>query len=60
MYNAYGWGISVLFLIIVLICHKVPGNHIKPMLGEISCWFSGKTSFKLFYDDQKLKNSLRK
>lgn len=49
LYNIYGWGGPLLSLIIVLICHHTPGEHIKPNFGIGRCWFSGTTSVRVFF-----------
>lgn len=41
IYYIYGVGMPVVFLIILLAAEHLPGNHIKPNMGESKCWFDG-------------------
>ncbi|XP_024936116.1 G-protein coupled receptor Mth2 isoform X2 [Cephus cinctus] len=36
-----GWGGPICFLIATLITQYAEGTHIKPRIGESSCWFAG-------------------
>ena len=50
IYCLCGWGGPLCFLIVALIAHHIEGQHLKPGIGELSCWFNGlKQTWAYFY-----------
>lgn len=41
IYCIYGYGVPLIIVLTAIIAHHAPGDHIKPRIGEHSCWFTG-------------------
>uniref|UniRef100_A0A1B6CQ85 G-protein coupled receptors family 2 profile 2 domain-containing protein n=1 Tax=Clastoptera arizonana TaxID=38151 RepID=A0A1B6CQ85_9HEMI len=48
-YIGAGWGFPLLFLIVAMITHNMPGSIIRPNFGERSCWFAGNVELWSFF-----------
>lgn len=50
LYCVYAYGIPLIIILIAVIAHHAPGDHIKPRIGEYACWFSDRdATWAYFY-----------